>query len=89
VTLYARRSTGTIEFAVSDAGPGIPQPFADRAFERFTRGDPARSEPGAGLGLAIVKLVAQAHGGEPYIAQDATRCEVGMRIPVRPSEPLA
>ena len=47
---------------VRDDGEGLPEGLA--AFERFTRGDSARSRGGAGLGLAIVAAVARAHGGE-------------------------
>ena len=82
IQLSARRAPGVVEFAVRDAGPGLPESFAARAFERFTRADAARSGPGAGLGLAIVDLIARAHGGEPYIEQDATGCEIGIRLPV-------
>lgn len=81
VSLSARRRSDAIEFSVRDAGPGIPRPFVDRAFERFTRADPARSEPGAGLGLAIVQLIAHAHGGKAFIEQGASGCEIGVRIP--------
>ena len=82
IQLSARRAPGVVEFAVRDAGPGLPESFAASAFERFTRADAARSGPGAGLGLAIVDLIARAHGGEPYIEQDATGCEIGIRLPV-------
>jgi signal transduction histidine kinase len=86
VTLAARRTPRTMEWAVRDAGSGMPDAFAERAFERFTRADPARSGPGAGLGLAIVELIARAHGGAPYIEQDASHCEIGMRIPLQQTE---
>jgi signal transduction histidine kinase len=81
IELVARRAQGTVELAVRDGGRGMPESFVARAFERFARADAARTGPGAGLGLAIVDLIARAHDGEPYVEQDATHCEVGMRIP--------
>src|SRR5262249_10478903 len=52
-----------VAFSVVDDGPGFPPGGIDVAFERFYRGDPARSGPGSGLGLAIVRELARAHGG--------------------------
>ena len=57
-----------VEIHVTDEGAGFPPGFAARAFERFTRGDDARSGSGAGLGLAIVQTVADAHGGRAGVA---------------------
>jgi two-component system OmpR family sensor kinase len=85
IQLFARRASGAIVFAVRDGGPGMPEEFEARAFERFTRADEARSGPGAGLGLAIVELVAHAHGGQSYIERAGGQFEVGMRIPVSES----
>ena len=46
------------------SGQGFPVEFRDRAFDRFSRADEARSGGGSGLGLSIVELVAAAHGGD-------------------------
>jgi len=50
---------------VVDQGPGFPADFEDRAFEPFTRADPARdTRTGtAGLGLSIARGIVTAHGG--------------------------
>lgn len=53
-------------FSVHDDGPGFPPDLVDHAFERFTRGDAARTREvgsSAGLGLAIVQAIVVAHGG--------------------------
>jgi signal transduction histidine kinase len=55
------------ELSVSDAGPGFDPGFAEHAFERFARGDGARTRGGSGLGLAIVRAIAEAHGGSAAI----------------------
>jgi signal transduction histidine kinase len=60
-----------VELSVSDAGPGFPADLAGRAFERFARGDTARTRGGTGLGLAIVKAIAEAHGGSAEIVPGA------------------
>jgi len=68
VRLAARRDgAGGVELRVGDGGAGFPAGAAEWAFERFTRGDGARTRGGAGLGLAIVRAVAEAHGGDVAI----------------------
>ena len=54
---------------MDDEGPGFPPGFAERAFDRFSRADEARSRRGTGLGLAIVAVIARAHGGEAGTAK--------------------
>ena len=63
VVLRAVAEDGGVALEVSDAGAGFAPDIADRAFERFARGDAARTRGGTGLGLAIVRAIAEAHGG--------------------------
>jgi two-component system OmpR family sensor kinase len=69
-----RRGT-TVEWA--DDGPGFPAGLLGSAFDRFVRGDPARTsaargrDSGAGLGLSIVRAVVVAHGGTVAVRNGA------------------
>jgi two-component system, NtrC family, sensor histidine kinase KinB len=58
----------TLQFAVTDAGPGVPEPFRERIFEKFFRVehhlDPApKGVRGTGIGLYLCREVVKAHGG--------------------------
>ena len=64
VRIVAEAQNGLVELHVLDEGPGFQDGFAERAFDRFSRADDARSRGGAGLGLAIVRAIARAHGGD-------------------------
>ena len=66
VGLSASTENGFVELHVTDEGSGFPPEFLERAFERFTRPDAARSRGGTGLGLSIVRVIAKAHGGEAH-----------------------
>jgi two-component system OmpR family sensor kinase len=53
---------------VSDSGPGIPAEDLPHIFERFYRGEKARTRSkdgkGFGLGLSIAYWIVQNHGGQ-------------------------
>jgi signal transduction histidine kinase len=70
VRVSAAAIDGTIRLAVADHGPGFPDAFLGRAFERFSRADESRGEAGTGLGLAIVDVIARAHGGRAGVANE-------------------
>jgi two-component system, OmpR family, sensor kinase len=82
VELAAREQNGSLEIDVGDAGQGFAPDLAPRAFERFTRGDTARTRGGAGLGLAIVAAIAEAHDGTATIVNDGRRTVVRLRLPL-------
>ena len=84
ITITARPVGDAIEIHVLDEGQGFSQEVAARAFERFARGDDARTRGGSGLGLAIVEAVAQAHGGAAGIAPSRKGADVWISLPARP-----
>jgi len=61
---------GRIELFVTDDGPGVPEAYRERIFERFFR-LPGETERGAGLGLAIAREIAEAHGGRLWLDPEA------------------
>jgi signal transduction histidine kinase len=76
--------------SVSDDGPGLPEQDAERAFDRFTRLDDARSRDpgagGAGLGLAIVRATATAHGGTAWLEDAGPGLRAVVRLPAAPGQ---
>lgn len=64
VRLASGRRNGMARVEVTDRGPGVPEAFRIRIFQKFARlhGAPA-GHKGSGLGLAISKLIVEVHGG--------------------------
>ncbi|MFJ6389064.1 ATP-binding protein [Streptomyces sp. NPDC091972] len=76
---------------VEDNGQGIPADLLPHVFERFARGDSARSRAtgSTGLGLAIVQAVATAHGGAVTVDSVPGRTVFTVHLPaVGPAVPL-
>jgi signal transduction histidine kinase len=67
VDVAVEREDGHVRLAVADTGEGIAAEDRPHVFERFYRGDKARSRAtgssGAGLGLAISRAIVEAHHG--------------------------
>ena len=69
VTVRARPVDGGIRFEVADTGPGIPEAYQKRVFERFFR-IPGTQGSGTGLGLAVAKEIVEGHGGTIGVESD-------------------
>jgi signal transduction histidine kinase len=76
------RAGGRVRIAVEDDGPGIPESFRDKAFDRFTRLEASRSAAGSGLGLSLVRAVARLHGGSVALAGADPGLRVELDLPV-------
>jgi signal transduction histidine kinase len=66
VAVRAQPRAREVEVTVEDTGDGVDPEALARMFDRFWRGDRARTSragAGAGLGLAIARGLVEAHGG--------------------------
>jgi NtrC-family two-component system sensor histidine kinase KinB len=80
-----------VAFSVADSGPGIPQEYLGRVFDRFFQ--VPGSQGGAGLGLAIAKEIVQAHGGrigvESHGGGNGGGATFRFTLPAAPATPAA
>ncbi|MGA5439410.1 HAMP domain-containing sensor histidine kinase [Streptomyces griseoincarnatus] len=83
VTARVRREGPWLRVDVADDGPGIPPELLPHVFERFARGDSARTRAtgSTGLGLAIVRAVTAAHGGSVTVGSVPGRTVFTLRLP--------
>jgi two-component system sensor histidine kinase BaeS len=91
VTAEAEPRKGRVLFRISDTGEGIAAEHLPHVFERFYRGDRARSrgDGGAGLGLAISKALVEAMGGEIRAESEGQGrgAVFSFTLPAAPTEP--
>lgn len=84
VTTSLRIGDGRALLEVTDDGPGIDSLVQDRLFERFARGDQARSrEAGStGLGLSIAHAIVSAHHGDIAVRSRPGETAFTVRLPL-------
>jgi heavy metal sensor kinase len=92
VSVTARATADSAVISLADNGPGISSELQPRIFERFFRGDQARTrsnpQSGAGLGLSIAKWIAEAHHGTLELSHSGpTGTVFTARIPKSPAPP--
>lgn len=83
ITVGITEHADRVRLTVQDSGPGLAPELAERVFDRFTRGDPARarSSGSTGLGLAITRAVAEAHGGRAGVRSEPGRTVFELVLP--------
>jgi signal transduction histidine kinase len=83
IVLSARSTARDMLLEVEDTGRGIAPDILPHVFDRFYRGEGARSSEGgeSGLGLSIAKSIVEAHGGS--ITASSRGVGLGARFTVR------
>ena len=81
VRLEVAMENGRPVVRVIDTGCGVAPEEHDKIFERFYRGGPQRSVAGYGLGLSIAKAIANLHGLDLVVKDNAP----GARFELRPA----
>jgi two-component system sensor histidine kinase CiaH len=84
VEVTARRATAGSQVMVVDHGEGMPPDVLEHVFDRFYRGDAARSRArgGSGLGLAIARWALRGMGGDLTAESEAgTGTRVTLTLP--------
>lgn len=86
VRLRSWVDTQRLNIAVSDQGIGMTRAQAEKAFEKFFRGDSSNTAAGGlGIGLTITKNIMDAHGGEIRIcSQPGAGTTITLTFPLSP-----
>lgn len=87
ITLSLARQGKALRLTVTNAAPGLSREVLENMFDRFYRGDKARSsqQGGYGIGLAVAKAVVQAHRGRITAAAQAGRLVMTVVLPESPA----
>jgi len=81
VGVRASLDAGRVIVSVQDSGPGVPESERARIFDRFVRGDDARSSDGSGLGLRIARPIARRLGGDVVLAPSGRGARFDLWLP--------
>jgi signal transduction histidine kinase len=75
LSAQAEPKAGVVQLSVADTGPGIPDEFQDKIFDKFAVVEVRRAaeKRSIGLGLAFCKLAVEAHGGRIWVESEPGR----------------
>jgi len=66
IRIVLKDSAENLVFEIIDSGPGVPEEYKEKIFDKFERVTSERYE-GTGLGLPIVKDVIELHQGKAFV----------------------
>jgi signal transduction histidine kinase len=78
------RTAKSIDIAIDDDGPGIPDEVMEQVFAPFYRLEDSRNREtgGVGLGLSIARAIARHHGGDVVLSNRAKGLQATISLPL-------
>lgn len=73
---------GFVDVSIADNGPGIPEMYHDKVFEKFFRIEESRSAKGNGLGLSLVAAIARIHKAHIILSDNHPGLKVTLRLTI-------
>ncbi|WP_150911564.1 PAS domain-containing protein [Marinobacter halotolerans] len=92
VTVTLEQKENHFEIRVTDQGPGVPESFRSRIFQKFAQADSSatRSIGGTGLGLAITREIMTQMGGEVgFESEEGRGANFWLKLPITQKNPEA
>lgn len=81
ITVGYKTDGDETEITIADTGPGIPEAYRDKVFEKFFRMEASRHTHGNGLGLSLVAAIARIHGAEIWLEDNRPGLKVRFIFP--------
>ena len=81
ITIEAHGDEGHTELVIADSGPGIPEGFREKVFEKFFRLEQSRNTKGNGLGLSLVAAIARIHNATITLEDNYPGLRVRLSFP--------
>lgn len=81
----------SVRISVTDHGPGIPEEFQPKLFDKFTQSDSSdtKQKGGTGLGLSISKVIIEKHGGRiDFISREGIGTTFYIELPILMGEKI-
>ena len=81
IVIEAEISDTHTDLIIADNGPGIPQEYRDKVFEKFFRLEQSRNTRGNGLGLSLVAAIARIHNATISLEDNHPGLRVRLSFP--------
>jgi len=81
IVISCERAEGSLDMIIADSGPGIPQEYRNKVFEKFFRLEQSRNTKGNGLGLSLAAAIARIHNATITLEDNHPGLRVRLSFP--------